>query len=241
MKKFKISTRRLAFTAVFAGLSATVAEFVPGIPVIGASGASIKFDAALAPIWGIVLGPGLGSLAALVGGLIAAGNNFLNLLTSFCTAISAFVSGALTQRELRLSWIRLKGWIVGSLVLAGLILGWYSTPVGREAVYYPILHVMGLLIPVVFRGWISRNFEKNGKKGLVSICLASYCGIVSDHMLGNLIFLSMYYIPPILFMSVLPISMVERTVLTLVATVIGSSLVFSLRSSRLLPREIETK
>ena len=240
MSRFKLTTRKLAFTSVFAALSAVVAEFIPGIPVIGVQGSSIKFDAALAPIWGIVLGPNLGCLAALIGGLAAAGTNFLSILTSFCTAVSAYVAGVLTQKEVRVSSVKLKGWIVGSLVSFLLILGWYSMPVGREAPYYPVLQTAGFLIPLIFRGWISRNFMEGGKKALLSICMASYCGIVSDHMLGNLIYLSMFpNLTAIIFMSVLPISVVERTVLTLIATVIGSSLVLSLRLERLFPREME--
>ena len=239
MGRFKLTTRKLAFTSVFAALSAVVAEFIPGIPIIGAQG-SIKFDAALAPIWGIVLGPNLGFLAALIGGLAAAGTNLLSVLTSFCTAISAYVAGALTQNELRLGSVKLRGWIVGSLILLILILGWYSTPVGREAPFYPVLQTVGFLMPLIFRGWISRNFMESGKKALLSICIASYCGIVADHMLGNLIYLSMFpSLTAILFMSVLPISTVERTLLTLIATVIGSSLVVSLRLARLFPREME--
>ena len=199
MNGFRLTTKKLAFTSVFAALSAVVAEFIPGIPIIGAQG-SIKFDA----------------------------------------AISAYVAGALTQNELRLGSIKLRGWIVGSLILLILILGWYSTPVGREAVFYPVLQTVGFLIPLTFRGWISRNFMESGKKALLSICIASYCGIVADHMLGNLIYLSMFpSLTAILFMSVLPISTVERTLLTLIATVIGSSLVVSLRLARLFPREMK--
>ena len=240
MGKFELSTRKLAFVAVFAALSAIVAEFIPGIPIIGVAHASIKFDAALAPIWGIVLGPGLGGLAALIGGLAAAGTNFLSILTSFCTAASAYVAGALTQRETRLFGIKFKGWLAGALVLALLILGWYTTPVGMGAPFYPVLQVLGLLIPLVFRGWINRNFEGHSKRAFISVLMASYCGIVADHMLGNLIFILMFpTLTSAIFMSVLPISIVERTVLTLIATVIGSSLVVSLRLANLFPREMD--
>ena len=79
MTQFNLSTRDIAFTAVFAALSIIVCEVIPGIPIIGGSG-NIKFDAALAPIYGLVIGPYLGALAALVGGLVAAGSG-LSILT----------------------------------------------------------------------------------------------------------------------------------------------------------------
>ena len=242
MSIFKLSPRDIAFTAVFAALSVIVCKVIPGIPIIGGSG-SIKFDAALAPIYGLVTGPFLGAFAALVGGLVAAGG-YLSILTSFCTAISAFVAGILTHSNYVVGGVKIKGWSVGSLVILLLVLGWYFTWVGQQAPLYPILQLVGLLITLFFRGRLSNYFERGiGWKLGVAVCLASYCGIIADHMLGNLIYIANFPTlnwPPI-FMMVLPISTIERTLLTIIATFIGFSLILSLRRAGLFTREFQAK
>jgi len=253
MKKFRLSTREIAFVAVFAALSIIVCEFVPGLLILGGSG-TIKFDAALAPIYGLVVGPYLGALAALIGGLVAA-NNLYSVLTSFCTAISAFIAGMLTKGKGDPHGSHFKGWMVAAAVFSLLISGWYITWVGQRAPLYPILHFLGLLVVLIGREWIADAFEgKNKGKLVVSVGLASYCGIIADHMLGNLIFvesigllipvkvvegwLKAFNLPDVssLFMYVLPISAVERSLMTAIAVFVGASLVLTLRGAGLFPR-----
>jgi len=307
MKWFRLSARDVAFVGVFAALSAIVCEVVPGIPIIGYSGASIKFDASLAPIYGLIIGPYLGFLAGLIGGLVVA-NSLLSVYTSFCTATSALVAGLLTQKNYRSGGHSIRGWIVAATVLSLLILGWYTTWVGQGAPFYPVLHFLGLATILITRGWLATSFEEGsekqkkgwtldtnyvfggtlitafgflirliaslgnlvwdslayvwdllpyvsillyflgivmalygllgGRKFVVAVSLACYCGIIADHMLGNLIFVSLIGIPPEVFMMVLPISAVERLVLTTIATLIGVSLVFALRRAGFFPRRL---
>jgi uncharacterized membrane protein len=142
MDKSRLPSIEVAFVAIFAALSVVVSKVIPGIPIVGVSDASISLDAALAPIYGIILGPYLGALAALFGGLIAAGSVF-DVLTSFSTAISAFVAGFLIRKKIS-STNNLGGWTVAALTLSLLILGWYATGIGRQAPFYPILHFFGL-------------------------------------------------------------------------------------------------
>jgi hypothetical protein len=163
MSWFKLSSRDVAFVAVFAALSAIVCRIVPGIPIVGVSDSSIQFDAALAPIYGLVVGPYLGFLAGLLGGIVVA-SSWLSVFTSFCTAISALVAGLLTQKNFRSSGHSIRGWVVASAVLGLLILGWYATPIGQEASLYPVLHFLGIAIILVFRGWVAASFEKGDEK-----------------------------------------------------------------------------
>ncbi|MEM2546940.1 MAG: hypothetical protein QXM37_04855 [Candidatus Bathyarchaeia archaeon] len=312
MQKLKVSAREIALTAIFAALSWTVSEFVPGIPIIGASGSSISFDASLAPIYGVIVGPYLGFLAAVIGGLAAAENLF-TILTSFCTGISAFVAGMLTTKKVGKT---IHGWIFSAAAIAILLVGWYSTDIGRAAPFYPIPHIAGLLMVLITRGWVAnkiveeRTEEKLVKKlkteymawGLICLlagatcyftyidivklfetmkilkvlpfltyamliigafsiiygffswikpgfvtatAIACYCGIIADHMLGNLIFLGMIdIVAPALknapsefiagiFMMVLPISVIERTLFTAIATTIAVALLPTLRKAGL--------
>jgi len=163
MSWFKLSSRDVAFVAVFAALSAIICKIVPGIPIVGVSDSRIQFDAAVAPIYGLVIGPYLGFLAGFMGGIIVAGS-WLSVLTSFCTGISALMAGLLTQKNYRSSGHSIRGWLVATVVLSLLILGWYATPIGQEASLYPILHFLGIAIILVFRGWISTSFEKGAEK-----------------------------------------------------------------------------
>ncbi len=313
----KLSTKDVAFVAIFAALSVIVIKLIPGIPIIGVPDASIKFDVALAPIYGLVLGPYLGFLAALIAGLATAGDPF-SVLTSFSPAVSALVAGLLTQRNFRNSESGLKGWMLASIVLASLIIGWYLSWVGQRAPIYPILHLGGLFAIIITREWTAKSFKEGkiqenrrlhvnphhiflgiltivagyiftrpylsefwvlpylsfpfyffggiailygvfgkGKTQFASaICLASYCGIIADHMLGNLIFihavdifiplrvieeyfLQPYGLPdiPSLFMYMIPVSIIERVVFTAIATIIGVGLVLALRKANLFPRK----
>jgi len=312
----KLTSKDVALMAVFAALSAIVCKVIPGFPIYGLSGSNIKFDAALAPVYGMVIGPYLGFLAALIGGLIVA-NSWFSVLTSFCTGISALVAGLLVQRSLNSDNLRVKGWMLAALILAILIGGWYATWVGKRAIFYPLLHFIGLAIILTLRNRLSGLFWegieakpntewqiKSGfvlggiilfvlslvfskpyisegyllpyfsfplglvgvivvvygviggwikEKLVVAVALAGYCGIIADHMLGNLIFITTIdiLIPfssienwlkalglpdvPSLFMFVLPVSTIERTILTVIATLFGVGLIYGLHRAGMLP------
>ena len=316
MSKYRLSTRDVAFVAVFAALSFIVCKFVPGIPIIGGQG-QIKFDAAMAPIYGLVIGPYLGFLAALFGGFIAA-NSWFSIFTSFCTAISAMVVGLLTQKNYSSRSHSVRGWVVAAIILAVLIIGWYMTWVGQRVLFYPIPHLAGLVAILATGEWISKSF-KDGREGkerkwfvrpyfilggisiavlsfiisrpffdetwsvsavslplyflsgivilyglfgggkgkfVATVGLASYCGLMADHMLGNFIYIASVgvFIPydviestlsalnlpdfPSLFMYVLPISVVERIALTAIATMFGVGLVYALYKAGLFHRKL---
>jgi MFS family permease len=316
-KRLKLSSRDVAFMAIFAAFSAIVIKVLPGIPIVGASGANIKFDAVLAPIYGMVIGPYLGFAAALFGGLITAGSPF-DILTSFSPAVSALVAGLLTQKNVGNNEGKVKGWMMASAVLGLLIIGWYLTGVGQQAPLYPILHVAGLALILATRDWIANAF-KDGEveaekwhvkpayllSGIVimvvaymftrpyssdvwvlpylslptfliggitivyslfgigrgsfalAVSTASYCGIIADHMLGNLVFIASinvffslsaieeYFLQPLglpnipaLFMYMIPVSVLERVLFTIVATIIGIGLILALRRANLLTRKL---
>ena len=248
-----LSAREIALTAVFAALSVVIIMFVPGIPIVGMSGARITLDAAIAPIYGLIIGPYLGALAAFLGGIIVAGYkgwHLFPILTSFCPAVSALVAGTLTSRRQG----PLRGWIISALPLIILIAGWYCTAIGRGAPLYPVLHLAALCIILLLRGWASDLFNSGGWRLTLSVAASSYAGIIADHMLGNLIFIAGigWFIPlkvvegwlsgmglpsvSALFMYMLPVSAVERLTMTAIATVFGVALITALRASGLMPR-----
>jgi hypothetical protein len=299
MNWFKLSSRDVAFVAVFAALSAIICKVVPGVPIVGVSDSRIQFDVAMAPIYGLVIGPYLGFLAGFMGGIVVAGS-WLSVFTSFCTGISALMAGLLTQKNYMSSGHSIRGWIVAAAVLGLLILGWYATPIGQEAPLYPMLQFLGIATILVFRGWISTSFEKGtekkdkswvskpnyvfsgilvavlgfvisksyfveiwesfpyvsillyflsvimilyglfgGRTFVAAVFVACYCGIIADHMLGGIIYREMFGLPSEVFMSVLPISAVERFVFTTIATLIGVTLVLTIRVAGFFPRRFQ--
>lgn len=312
----KISARNVAFMALFATLSVIICKWVPGIPIVGIPETSIKLDAAIAPIYGMVIGPYLGFFAALIGGFIAAESPF-SILTSFCPAVSAMVAGFLISNK-AYGRSKISGWIPATIILGLLIVGWYATWVGQQAPLYPLLHFAGLFAILITRNWTAKSFNEinvnssegwqikssyilsgilvvvgaymfsrpylseiwilpylslplylfsgvlvlygvfgRGKASFVSsICLASYCGIIADHMLGNIIFISViniliplsvvqeYFLKPLglpnipsLFMYMVPISAVERIFFTAFATMFGVGIILALYRAGLLPKK----
>jgi len=250
-----ISTREIAFTAIFAALSVVIILFIPGIPIVGMAGARITLDAAIAPVYGLIIGPYLGAIAAFLGGIIVAGYkgwHLFSVLTSFCPAVSALVAGTLISRRRG----PIRNWVVSALVLIVLIAGWYGTGVGRRAPLYPVLHIAGLLLVLRLRGWASDLYQSGvGWRLTLAVAASSYAGIIADHMLGNLIFITGigWFIPlkvvggwlkglglpsgSALCMYMLPVSTVERLAMTAVATIFGVALITALRASGLMPSE----
>jgi len=255
-KRKTLNSKQVSLVAVFAALSVAVIIFLPGIPMIGLPGARITLDAAIAPVYGMIIGPYLGALAALLGGLIVAGYRgwpIFSILTSFSPAVSALVAGVITRKTVGIAGHRIRGWICGALVVFVLIVGWYLTWVGQRVPFYPVIHWAGLAVILAFRGRIASLFEEGGKRGLsLAVFLASYCGLIADHMLGNIVFITGigWFIPleavesilrsmnlpgvPALFMFMLPISTVERVAMALIGMLFGTGLIIVLRSSRLM-------
>jgi hypothetical protein len=91
---------------------------------------------------------------------------------------------------------------------------------------------------------------------ILAVSVASYCGTIADHMLGNLVFIGSInvLIPPsvvdsflqplglpnvsALFMYMIPVSALERILFTIVATIIGIGLILALRRANLTTRKL---
>ncbi|UCE43835.1 MAG: ECF transporter S component, partial [Candidatus Bathyarchaeota archaeon] len=218
--KIKISSKELALTAVFAALYIAVATPPWKIPVIGGKG-SLEPSSVLGPVFGFILGPYLGFIAAFLGALIALvlppgfTGDMGGLLMPFTPAISAFVAGCLTSKFLASK--KIKGWMIGALTLLILIICWFLYFFGiwnfgygpitdtklAYIVAYPILHVTGLMIPLIFRDRL-REFFVIIKKGWFSIPVALICwsAMLSNHMLGNLIYVTVRW--PVTIPSIMP-------------------------------------
>jgi len=234
-----------------------VVSILPGMPVIGVPMATIDPAAILGPIYGLCFGPFVGGLGAFLGALLAwmmppGTPQPFGLLTTICPAGAAFAAGALTRRRVGGA---IPGWMLSATAVGLPILGWYATWVGVGAPFYPLIHLIGLGIVLALRGHLTSWFESGSKARLTLFAaLASYVGIVTDHMLGNLAFIvsidlfiplqtvQTYFLKPLglpdvpsMFMYMMPVSVVERSIMTIAATVIGVGLLTALRSTGLIP------
>src|SRR4030066_1751899 len=67
----KLTTRNIALMAVFAALYYVASLISPFIPAVGVPQITIKLEALFASLFGLILGPYLGFLSALLGALVA--------------------------------------------------------------------------------------------------------------------------------------------------------------------------
>jgi formate/nitrite transporter FocA (FNT family) len=127
---------------------------------------------------------------------------------------------------------RLRARALSAATMIVLIAAWYLTDVGQAAPLYPSLHLIGLIIILVLRGRIADLIHsKDAKKISIGVALTAFPSTLVGHLLGGIIFITLLHPAPALFMSTLPIAVMERTFLTLLATVIGAPLIIIVRRS----------
>lgn len=223
----KFEVREIALMAVLVAVYA-LGNFLPGFPMIGGQG-TIPIVRALEMSYGLILGPVLGPLTAFLGavvGKILTGGGFGMFFTPLAL-VSAFMAAALGRHHI----FRVRGWVIPAALLAVLIAGWYWMRMGLDPVYYPVLHLLGLAIVLVFRGRIADYIQSEDRGRLsLGVALCSFPATMAGHMLGNLIFILLVNPPPLSFIALLPVSAIERIILTILSTVIGTSLILVVRT-----------
>ena len=243
---FNKGTVKLALASVFAAVYVVLSAIPLKVPVIGAPKAKISLVAFLGPLYGLILGPVTGFLSAFAGALIACvtppgAPDPWGLATTLCPALAAFTSGCIVRKRFN----GLHGWVAGLIPLAALTLAWYTTPVGLTAWYYPILQFSGITLVLAFRDRIAVMFTGRQSLSPLPVLLAGFPAIVTDHMLGNMLFVFFGHIffPKLsrnpgdlakLFTAVLPISAAERLTMAALLIVVGTPLIIALRRAGLI-------
>jgi uncharacterized membrane protein len=185
----RLSTKQLALISLFAALI-VITTRLPGIPIaLGLIPGKIEFSVPLYAVIGIVLGPWVGALAALIGNFVAwiiPKSTIMGLLLIPAGAFAALSTGFLARNS------KLRNWKLAAATFAALLVSWYVTPVGLEAPLYPIfLHLPALLLILIFRGKIFDYLNGQSKRfKTIGVAIASYVGIMADHMWGGLMFIS---------------------------------------------------
>ncbi|MGB9854127.1 MAG: ECF transporter S component, partial [Candidatus Bathyarchaeales archaeon] len=119
----KLSSKNAALTAIFAALYYVLSLITPYIPAVAIPEIKISLEALIASVYGLILGPYLGALAAFVGALVAwtlppgsmspYGMPFL-----LSPPLNALVTGLIFYRK----------WKVGFSIYAILIIAFLFTP-----------------------------------------------------------------------------------------------------------------
>ena len=52
---------------------------------------------------------------------------------------------------------------------------------------------------------------------------------MTGHILGNLLFIALFSPSPLLFLTILPVSLIERAVITAISTMVGAPLIVAVR------------
>jgi uncharacterized membrane protein len=217
-----LDTKTLTLMALLAALYA-VGSYLPGFPMIGLPGSKIDLVRAFEIGYGIVLGPVYGPITAFIGaivGKILTGGG-MGLFFTPLAPVTAFMSAMLVRRG---------GWRYSGAVLAVLVFGWYATSVGRAAWVVSLLHLSGLGVILVMGNRISGMVLNADKKILtLGLLLCAFPSTLAGHMLGNIIYVELLSPTAEFFVAVLPVAVVERLVISVIAAVFGASLVLAVR------------
>ncbi len=232
-----LSTKNMALIIVFASLYTFFSSWNL-FPLIGGQGQFIKAGNLMAPLIGIILGPWIGIFAITIGGIIGAfiwQSGPFGPLSFLPHAGVALCAGLLYNN---------KRWLCSSLYLLLLLAFAFYPVVGPAWLWPPFLwlHVAGLaflfspLQPKVSRFLHESEDSLRFASGVgVTLFIASLFG----HVVGSLMFEAVYwngFISEVgawkadwqLLMWLYPI---ERTIIAVAATAIGTALMKALRVS----------
>jgi hypothetical protein len=104
----RITARQVALSTIFAALYVAVNVIVPLAIPVGIGGLTISLSALIATLFGIILGPYLGTSAALLGTVVSfalTGMSPFNLPFLLSPPLNAFVSGSLFYKKWKIAVI----------------------------------------------------------------------------------------------------------------------------------------
>ena len=248
MNSGKNRARVVASVAIFAVLYA-VLRLIPTFPMIGVSGAVFSLSDMMAPIYGVILGPLVGPLSVILGTFIAIalGKPVTFLFLDFLPAtLNALVVGLILHRRFT-SAIILNIIILAAFLANPLTVIFVNVNLSNQSILLPFhwLHYVALAVlisPLSRRAaeWVRGASAASLAKGLVVVSLI---GTMLQHSTGGILFeviLGQYLgvVKPesylLIWNTVFYIYPIERVVLAILATIVGTPIVRSLKASRLL-------
>lgn len=183
----KLTTRNVALVAIFAALYYVISLITPFIPAIGVPEITISLEALIASVFGLVLGPYLGTLTAFLGAFVAwtlppGGMSPFGLPFLLSPPLNALVTGLIFYRK----------WKFGFAAFGVLIIAFLFTPPVQPltenwfvavAVLFDKVIALFLILPVVI-------FAKKLSIGKASLFyfLLFFIGNQADNMWGSFAF-----------------------------------------------------
>ena len=244
----KVTTKYIALIAVFSALY-SILRLIPMGPMIGLS-SSFSVSDALAPLYGIILGPYAGGLSIIIGTFtaMAMGKPVIFLGLDFLPAfINAVAVGFLIKRK----WAPVA--VLYIVLLSIFVLSPYSlltVQVGSVPVPFTWMHIVALIVllsPLSFKAVSNIKKSKMAYMAL-SLAVIAFIGTMLQHLTGNLVF-QLILGKPIggidaagfqgLWHLIFFAYPVERIVLVIITVLIGVPLVRILKKS-ILPFEDPT-
>lgn len=225
----QLKTINVALAGIFAALYA-VFTVVPLFPIVGVSGARIALASIMAPLIGLVLGPYTGTLAVSIGGLLGWSfqpqSGAFGFLSFIPGAVAAFSSGLLFKRKRAPLFVLYLGLFS--------FLAFYPN-VGPVWLYPYFLwfQLIGLLVLASPLTPVAIGFTRENDKplrlgfGVGTIFLVS---TLVGQIAGTLLFESMYVPNTGLWQSLTLLYPLERSLIALIATIIGTPVIEAVRA-----------
>ena len=233
----------IATIAVFSALY-SVLRILPTVPMIGAAGASFSLSDVLAPLYGILLGPYVGSAAVIIGTFLGMlmGKPVVFLFLDFLPAfINVVALGFLIKRK----WLPVIILNVALLLIFSLYpLTSLLINVGGVSVPFVWLHITAFIVLLSPLGRRAGQWVESLKPTRLAagIAILAFIGTMMQHLMGNILFETILaqpigYIPttayPGIWTTIFFVYPLERLALVILATIVGTPLVRVLKKSLL--------
>jgi len=223
-----LNRKSLPLIAVFAALQAIVAV-IPFSMTIGVSGA-ITLGVVTAPLFGLLLGPAAGFSAVAVGSLVGL---FLNP--------SGAIFGALTILPPALAGLGTgcvkinRGYIPATVMLIS-VAAFYMHPIAREALFYPWLHIIALLLAFSPLSKLASSSiaAPEFKKNAFGVGFAALVGTLTDHAFGSAMGIWYFSLPAAVWNLIMYVYPVERIVAVILVVAIGVPVYRRLRATNMI-------
>ena len=209
----------LSLISVFAALN-ILANALPLTPVLGVNGTYFRLGWVLTPLTGFLLGPIAGGISCMIAGLTELLIGFqvsqpFGVFSPLRAFLSAFLSGSLGQGR----------WKTALTIHGLLIVLWVLLPTGREAIAIIPFYLLGFFFILVFRSRIGQYVASpSWSKIALGIAVLSYCGNICRHLLGNILLVFLADVPPIVFITAIPFTLLEQVTFTAASTILGVAL-----------------
>jgi len=241
-------TRYVAKIAVFASIY-TVLRIIPTVPMIGAPGRFFSLSDVVAPLYGIVLGSHIGGASIVLGTFlaIAFGRPITFLGLDFLpAAVNAAAVGLLIKRRwltvIGLYAILLAVFLLHPFTLVLVKVPLFGQDVGIPFHWMHFIAFMALVSPLGGKAvsWVTTTSLTRLALG---IAILVFIGTMIQHTVGGILYETILgsYLGvikpeafPVNWTIVFYVYPIERTIITIVATIIGTPLVRTLTSSQLL-------